>query len=442
MPDYCSGAAATCAEDVFRADGTECTEGGEASKCYRGSCLGTDAQCAAAFTGFQGAWVAHAKNGLGARCDGNDECGELECVNTQWDDYCTSYDCPSGYRCTAAGFSDRSGPWTSDYCRCSAKSAITSVVTPVYVLDGTPCDVAGGQDKICWQRACVGRAAASAAGAQVTTPGASSCVDERSCNNNGKCGQTLDGTGTVCHCDPGFRGGACGEEVPCDTGKCNALNRQWCVTDDLCGTCHAGWASDHAGALGPDEACDMADLHWMTQTASAGNAKALVNAGRDAIDGDAYSHWKAAFDPQAVLSDKPKLTIEYASPQQTTDFSIAKDTRGIGISYATSIFKWLRGPRTPRYASPQQPTDYTLTSGNAHPEQDPKSWTVYCHDADRAAPVVIDTRSGELFESRHQARQPPPRCLSHLHTASIHSRAMCASDRKSTSLVSAEFSLE
>ena len=39
-----------------------------------------------------------------------------------------------------------------------------------------------------------------------------------------------------------------------------------------CGTCHAGWASDHAGALGPDEACDMADLHWMTQTASAGVA--------------------------------------------------------------------------------------------------------------------------------------------------------------------------
>ena len=43
LPDYCAGSA-TCGGDIFKPDGTECTEGGPNSRCNAGSCVGLDAQ--------------------------------------------------------------------------------------------------------------------------------------------------------------------------------------------------------------------------------------------------------------------------------------------------------------------------------------------------------------------------------------------------------------
>jgi hypothetical protein len=64
LPDYCSGTSADCGADIFKADGTECTEGGVGARCSGGSCKGLDAQCSAAFNGFQGTWVGQSVSSL------------------------------------------------------------------------------------------------------------------------------------------------------------------------------------------------------------------------------------------------------------------------------------------------------------------------------------------------------------------------------------------
>ena len=78
LPDYCSGVSATCDADLFKADGTECQEGGIGAQCYGGSCKGLDAQCSAAFDGWQGTWSAHqTAAGEGVTCENG--CGILMC---------------------------------------------------------------------------------------------------------------------------------------------------------------------------------------------------------------------------------------------------------------------------------------------------------------------------------------------------------------------------
>eukprot|EP01047_Picozoa_sp_COSAG01_P079211 COSAG01_NODE_14935_length_1393_cov_18.225657_1_plen_325_part_01 len=154
LPDYCSGSNATCGSNVFKPDGTSCTESGPNGKCYGGSCKGLDGQCSDAFQGFTGTWVAHAANGISADC--NNMCGELRCTSTDWANYCTTYTCPQYYTCTVAGV-QLTGPTTHSYCSCNTKRELTSVITPVMVQDGTPCEVSSGLDKICLNSVCVPR---------------------------------------------------------------------------------------------------------------------------------------------------------------------------------------------------------------------------------------------------------------------------------------------
>ena len=101
LTDTCSGSSADCGANTFKKDGTSCSETGPNSKCYKGACIGLDKQCADAFAGFSGTWVAHAANGVKANC--RNECGELRCTNTKWSKYCDVYECPDGYSCTVDG---------------------------------------------------------------------------------------------------------------------------------------------------------------------------------------------------------------------------------------------------------------------------------------------------------------------------------------------------
>ena len=159
LADYCSGSSATCDGDVFKADGTPCTESGPGSQCYVGSCIGLDGQCGNAFQGYSGTWVAAARNGIDATCtQTGDGCGELQCTNTEWDNYCQSFECPSGFLCNLGDGQQIAGPATHNYCNCDTKSAMTSVTVPVLIADGTACGPAGA-DMICMQNACVARPA-------------------------------------------------------------------------------------------------------------------------------------------------------------------------------------------------------------------------------------------------------------------------------------------
>ncbi|BDG09738.1 hypothetical protein AMPC_28510 [Anaeromyxobacter paludicola] len=106
-----------------------------------------DRLCAAAWSGYTGHWVYY---GSLASCGGSDpdDCGELQCTNTEWSNYCTDYNCPAGYTCTL-GSQTLVGPTTYHYCNCIK---VQNSVTPVMIPDGTPCANLSGT---CQRGACV-----------------------------------------------------------------------------------------------------------------------------------------------------------------------------------------------------------------------------------------------------------------------------------------------
>ena len=87
-----------------------------------------------------------------------------------------------------------------------------------------------------------------------------------------------------------------------------------------------------------------------------------------AFDGEPYTHWIAEFDATAARADKPILNLQFDVPATVTH--------------------------------------YTIMSGNAHPQQDPSSWVIYCrrHDDPDGDWQLIDTKTDELWESRHETR--------------------------------------
>lgn len=143
------------AECQGRSDGTACTEAGPGGRCYKGQCMAIDAQCKAAWSDYTGVWVGGGRGGAPGSC--SNECGELQCTNTQWNNYCYNYHCPAGYTCTING-QKLTGPATTAVCSCMT---VQNSVSPVYIRDGTPC---GGADsgKICLNRQCVTRPVAEA----------------------------------------------------------------------------------------------------------------------------------------------------------------------------------------------------------------------------------------------------------------------------------------
>jgi len=73
----------------------------------------------------------------------------------------------------------------------------------------------------------------------------------------------------------------------------------------------------------------------------------------------------------------------------------------------TSATKWLTFSTTGwvifSITSASTVSTYTVTSANDSPDRDPKAWTLYGSN-DRVAWTPIDSRSGEVFASRYQAK--------------------------------------
>jgi hypothetical protein len=83
-----------------------------AGKCYQGECQSLTQQCKDKFSGFSGNWVHDAANGLsglwfvldsalratGIASSCNSGCGELQCTNTEWPQYCYNYKCPPFFK--------------------------------------------------------------------------------------------------------------------------------------------------------------------------------------------------------------------------------------------------------------------------------------------------------------------------------------------------------
>lgn len=140
--------ATSCKEGAGnKPDGMACSSGDPTAKCYKGECVSIDWQCAKLWSDYKGQWVGGGRNGAPGQCD-TSGC-ILNCTNTEWQDYCKTYDCPAGYKCTVGSMSV-TGPASVDYCSCMQVQQSSTV----YLQDGTPC---GPPDKICLNHQCVAR---------------------------------------------------------------------------------------------------------------------------------------------------------------------------------------------------------------------------------------------------------------------------------------------
>ena len=285
LPDYCSGTSATCGSDLFKADGTACTELGPGSQCYVGSCLGLDGQCGNAFQGYTGTWVAAARNGVQASCTQSyDGCNELLCTNTDWDDYCQVYDCPAGYRCTVDNL-EISGPASHSFCSCDTKANLVGDSTQrVLIADGTACGPSD-QDNICISNVCTPRpppsgSASSDTGtdvADVDCVGAWSTCDA-SCQKLYSVSTQQSGVGAACAAAAGATAtctageGMCPPNVDCEGtwSTCSAACTQsYSISQDRSGSgdaCEAAAAATRVCAAGTGDCPENRDCvgSWST----------------------------------------------------------------------------------------------------------------------------------------------------------------------------------
>jgi hypothetical protein len=342
---------------------------------------------------YQGTWVAGPLSGGGsATCanpastpasagwDEDDECGELKCTNSEWDNGgCYKYDCPSGYSCTLSNGEKISGPSSRYQCNCIVHPAS---VTKVYVADGTPCGLSSGTDKICVSRQCVARASSaastttSAADSAVGQPtGGTTNIDAASCPKDGA-GVECSGVGDcddkgACKCRPGFLGDACTETVACDVNCAGALHRTQCIAPGLCGECLSGFAV--ALTSGGATATEMASAKCTRQAATAITTRAVGTHGgalsgpasatgpSAAVDNDVETAWKAyaADSTDTSFTEPPTLTVAYAAP-----FALRH---------------------------------YTVTSAPSSPAMDPKNWMLHGRATPADEWTLLDHRNGVVF---------------------------------------------
>jgi hypothetical protein len=345
LEDACSGTSALCNQDVVKRDGTRCTSAGPNSKCYRGQCVGVDGQCALAWSGYTGTWVGGGRDGIVASCyNSSNECSDLLCTNREWDDYCYSYNCPSGYRCTVAG-TTMTGPSTRNFCSCMT---VQNSVTRVFVRDGTPCGPAS-EDRICVNRACVLRPTSSGQSGQ--------CTSRATCSNRGECGE-----GGLCSCDAGFTGSRCEIDIPCNRALCQSLNRQACLTDDLCGECAPGFATNEL-ALQNSTRCELLAPPPLSLRADATVSTSSVDA---AFDRNLATAWVALFDPNSRENRLPVVELRFPVP-----------------------FPLVR---------------YDIQSAASAPAMDPSAWLLE-GSVDGQRWDVVDQREGVFFEARSAVLQ-------------------------------------
>ena len=278
LPDYCSGTSATCGADMFKADGTSCAEAGPGSQCYVGSCVGLDGQCGNAFQGYTGTWVAFARNGVDASCTQPDNgCGELQCTNTGWSNYCQTFDCPANYRCNVDNLV-LTGPTSHSFCMCDAKANLLGdPMMRVMIADGTACGPPD-EDNICLSNVCTPRpvSASGSAGpgdegtqvADVDCIGAWSACDS-SCQKRFTISAQQSGSGSHC-------AAAGGETASCEPGV------------DLCPpniNCQGSWSTCSVSCTqvysisqqksGSGTTCEAADA--ATRVCAAGTGDCPVN---------------------------------------------------------------------------------------------------------------------------------------------------------------------
>lgn len=340
LVDRCKGNSAQCPSDNYKPDGTACTESGAGSTCYGGSCLGLDGQCKLAYAGYVGTWKSsYTSSSCQCDCMDKDPCGDLKCTNNDDPRYCQMYDCPPRYTCTVNG-EKISGPKTVPMCSCNLAP---SAETRIRVVDGTPC----GTGKMCTNGQCADRPVSFSAAAVQT------CTSN--CGSNGKCAQKKDST-FACVCSAGYAGNKCAAKVACGT-DCSLLHRETCVVDNICGSCLTG-----TGSATFDDATGLSNCS-LTKSNIVGSFSLTrgVDASKDMIDGDVYSHWVESFS-----SDK-EATVQ-----------IVLDT-------------------------PVKVSRYDMISSNSRPAEDPASFTLYGSN-DCVTWVKLHSQSNVKFPRRHESR--------------------------------------
>jgi hypothetical protein len=272
------------------------------------------------------------------------------------------------------------------------------VTTPV-VGTGTPCPhddgfVCSAQSSCPSATPQAGVACNPQACVSPPPPPGSTCnpADPQSCSNNGVCGEQLDGRRT-CFCGPGYSGVTCAQMLGCGL-DCAGQNRQACVQNNVCGPCLPGWG-EREGQCTMRPAIDPSKIsvndpphpikfppgsrRLSVVTTHSERRRAQTNtqisttvsggpAPSFALDGNLYTHWIVDFDPTATLANKPTINVAFTDPTQVTH--------------------------------------YTLMSGNSFPQQDPKSWRLYCRKTSdpNGNWELIDEKADQLFASRHETR--------------------------------------
>jgi hypothetical protein len=300
LPDYCSGTSATCGSDLFKADGTACTELGPGSQCYVGSCLGLDGQCGNAFQGYTGTWVAAARNGVQASCTQSyDGCNELLCTNTDWDDYCQVYDCPAGYRCTVDNL-EISGPASHSFCSCDTKANLVGDSTQrVLIADGTACGPSD-QDNICISNVCTPRPPPSGSASSDTGTGVADvdCVGawstcDASCQKLYSVSTQQSGVGAAC-------AAAAGATATCTAGEGMCPPNVDC--EGTWSTCSAACTQSYSisqDRSGSGDACEAAAAATRVCAAGTGDCPSLLGC----VDASSCSHHgTCARDIQGTLT--------------------------------------------------------------------------------------------------------------------------------------------
>jgi hypothetical protein len=291
--DRCDGTSAECGVNYFHADGTPCDEAGEGGFCSGGSCKGVDGQCAVKFALYEsyGYWSASAYG-----CVDSDPCGDLLCSTASLQPTCY---------------------YLSDY-----------LGNPFQIDEGTPC----GTNSVCSSGVCT------------ALPTAEVCPND--CNGQGDCSQS-----GVCVCYSGYSGEACTAALTTCPLDCAGINREGCVSEDLCGTCLAGY-----GSYTPEDYTSECEL--VQQVVDSVEADATLTDPTHIVDNDFYSHWVADFSTgEAVVS------LTYAT--------------GFPLHY------------------------YEIMSANTLPSEDPQDWIVEgSNDGDSW--TSIDSQSGIQFSNRHQ----------------------------------------
>jgi len=341
LADRCMGNSAQCPSDNYKPDGTACTESGAGSTCYRGSCMGLGGQCMSAFTGIAGRWLpSYTSDKCQCDCMNVNPCGDLRCADNDFHGYCKTVFCREGQFCGFNGAAKQPGPANVHYCVCGWRRGPSSE-TKLKVKDGTPC----GTGQMCFNGECSKR--------PISVAALQTCASD--CGSNGKCAQNKD-SAFACVCAAGYAGNKCANKVACGT-DCSLLNRETCVVDNMCGSCLTG-----TGSATSDDTTGLSNCS-LTKSNIVGSFSLTrgVDASKDMIDGDVYTHWVESFS-----SDK----------EATVHIVLDK---------------------------PAQVSRYDMISSNSRPAEDPASFTLHGSN-DCVTWHKLHSQSTVKFTRRHESR--------------------------------------